>query len=390
MALELELKQELDGIKSALETKTTAEVKAAIDALETKFTTELKSQFETEIKSVKDALEGKLADAETKLKAVQDHADKLDLKLQSKSVENTDANGVSLLQKAVSDNIDSIKDVRAGKAFQTKAVGNMTLSNVSGTKPRTYNFDIVKLPSQRVNIEDLAGMVMAENGIYSYTTEGAGEGSIGAQTEGSAKNQRDYDFTITDVNTDFIAGYARYSKKMRNNLSYITNTIPQLMVRDYYKAENSAFQTVLAAAATASTEVITGNTKAEMLINEIGKLENADYGDSTAIVVKPSDYLDILKTAKMDLASAVTYEGGILRIAGVQVLKASSWLPNNKYYVGDWSRVNKVVTEGLSVEFSETEGSNFVNNNITARVEAQVALAVEQPAAIIYGDFTAD
>lgn len=386
MALELELKNELDAIKNALETKTSAEVKSAIDKLEAKFTTEIKSQFDNELKSVKEALEAKFA---ADLKAVQDHADKLDLKLQDKSVQTKDENGITLLQKAVSDNIDSIKEVRVGKSFQTKAVGNMTIANVSGTKPRTFNFDIVTLPSQRVNVEDLTGMVMAENGIYSYTVEGAGEGSIGAQTEGSAKSQRDYDFTVVDVNTDFIAGIARYSKKMRNNLSYITNTIPQLMVRDYYKAENSAFQTVLAAASTASTEVITGQTKAEMLINEIGRLENADYGNNTGIVVRPSDYLDILKTAKIDLASAVTYENGVLRVAGVQVFKAT-WLPANKYYVGDWSRVNKVVTEGLSVEFSEIEGSNFVNNNITARVEAQVALAVEQPAAIIYGDFTAD
>jgi hypothetical protein len=90
----------------------------------------------------------------------------------------------------------------------------------------------------------------------------------------------------------------------------------------------------------------------------------------------------------MDLASAVTYEAGVLRVAGVQVFK-STWLAANKYYVGDWTRVNKVTTEGLSLEFSETEGTNFVNNNITARIEAQVALAVEQPLAIVYGDFTA-
>jgi hypothetical protein len=90
----------------------------------------------------------------------------------------------------------------------------------------------------------------------------------------------------------------------------------------------------------------------------------------------------------MDLESAVTYESGVLRVAGVQVFKAT-WLAAHKYYVGDWTRVNKVTTEGLSLEFSETEGSNFVNNNITARIEAQVALAVEQPLALVYGDFTA-
>jgi hypothetical protein len=375
---------ELANIKSGLETKTATEVKSAIDAFETKLTSEIKSTFDNELKSVKEVLEAKFA---TDLKAVQDHADKLDLKLQEKSAATEN---VDFLSKAISDNIDSIKEVQKGKAFQTKAVANMTTANLTGTKPRNISLDIVTLPSQMVNIEDLAGTVVADTGNYTFTRETGAEGSISAPgSEGGAKSQKDYDFTAIDVATDFIAGFTRYSKKMRNNLTYIVNTIPQLLRRDYYKAENAAFQTILAAAATASTEVITGKTKAEMLINEIGKLQDADYDATNLIVVKPTDYLSILKTAKDDLAAAVTYENGVLRVAGVQVLKASSWLPDNKYYVGDWSRVNKVVTEGLSLEFSEVEGSNFVNNNITARIEAQVALAVEQPAAVIYGDFTA-
>jgi len=379
---------ELETLKKGLEGKTETEVKAAIDAFEVKVSetikTEAKAMFDNEIKAIQE-------DLVKQIKSVQDHADKLDVKMQSKSVENIDIkdNLQTKASKLIADNINEIKEVRVGKSFQTKAVGDMVTANLTGTAPRAYNFDIVKFPSQKVNIEDIAGSVSAPNGIYTYTVEGAGEGSISAQTEGSSKSQRDYDFTATDVSTDFIAGFARYSRKMRNNLSYITNTIPMLLRRDYYKAENSAFQTILAAAATASTEIITGKTKAEMLINEIGKLEDADYNESNLIIVKPTDYLSILKTAKQDLASAVTYEGGVLRVAGVQVLKASSWLPANKYYVGDWSRVNKVNTEGLSLEFSDQEGSNFVTNNITARVEAQVNLAVEQPAAVIYGDFTA-
>jgi len=377
------LMAELANIKTGLETKTTAEVKSAIDAFEIKLATSNKNQFDLELKAVKDALELKFA---SDLKEAQDHIDKLDLKLKEKSIETKDTD---FLAKAISDNIEAIKTVQKGKALQTKVVGNMTIANVSGSTPKTFNLDIVTLPSQSVNIEDLARPVSADNGTYVFTRELAGEGSIAAQTEGSAKSQRDYDFEAIDVTTNFIAGFARYSKKMRNNLSYIVNSIPQLLRRDYYKAENAAFQTLLAAAATASTEIITGKTKAEMLINEIGKLQDADYNEINYIVVKPTDYLSILKTAKDDLAAAVTYDAGILRVAGVQVLKASNWLPANKYYVGDWSRVSKVTTEGLSLEFSETEGSNFVNNNITARIEAQVGFAVEQPAAVIYGDFTA-
>lgn len=378
---------ELANIKSGLETKTTAEVKSAIDAFETKLTSEFKSQFDNELKAVKSELEAKF---QAELKSVQDQADKLDMKLQGQAPANAKED---LLVKSIKDNFESISAVRKGNAFQTKAVGNMTLSgNLTGAQPKDYNFDVVMIPGQAVNVADLVGTVNISGGTYTFPREGAGEGSIAAQTEGSAKSQRDYDFTMVDVNTDFIAGYTRYSKKMANNLPFLTSFLPNALRRDYAIAENSAFNTVLASAATASTEVITGQNKVEMLIAEIAKQQNSNY-QVNGIVIRPSDYWDILITEKSTgagygLPGVVTVEGGQLRINGIPVYQAT-WLAANKYFVGDWSRVNKIVTEGLSLEFSETEGSNFVNNNITARIEAQVALAVEQPAALIYGDFTA-
>jgi HK97 family phage major capsid protein len=179
---------------------------------------------------------------------------------------------------------------------------------------------------------------------------------------------------------------------MANNLPFLTSFVPAALRRDYAKAENSSFNTTLAAAATASAQIITGKNKIEMLINEIATLEGSDYAVN-GIVVRPADYWDILKTEKSTgagygLPGVVTQDGGVLRINGIPVYKAT-WLAANKYYVGDWTRINKVVTQGLSLDFSEQEGTNFVKNMITARIEAQVALAVEQPAAIIYGDFSA-
>lgn len=379
---------ELANIKSGLETKTTAEVKSALDAFETKLTSEIKSTFDAELKSVKDALEAKFAED---LKAAQDHIDKLDVKLQEKSVETSKED---VLAKAITENFDNIKEVRTGKAIQVKAVGDMTLSaNLTGDQPRSYNNNVVMVPSPLINVADLVGTVNIDGGTYTFPREtGAGEGSISSQTEGSSKSQRDYDLTMVDVNTNFLAGFTRYSKKMANNLPFLTSFVPAALRRDYAKAENSSFNTTLAAAATASTQIITGKNKIEMLINEIATLEGSDYSVN-GIVVKPADYWDILKTEKSTgagygLPGVVTQDGGVLRINGIPVYKAT-WLAANKYYVGDWSRINKVVTQGLSLDFSEQEGNNFVKNMITARIEAQVALAVEQPAAIIYGDFTA-
>lgn len=377
------LEKELQELSVKLEGKTSLEIKNAISEFERKMTEQNKVEFKSQF----EALETKFAE---QLKAVQDHADKLDVKLQEKG---TSTNTEDTLVKAIKDNFDNISTVRKGNAFQTKAVGDMTLSaNLTGAQPKDYNFNVVMIPGQAVNVSDLVGSVNISGGTYTFPREGAGEGSIGAQTEGSTKNQRDYDFTMVDVNTDFIAGYTRYSKKMANNLPFLTSFVPNALRRDYAIAENAAFNTVLAGAATASTEIITGQNKIEMLIADIAKQQNLNYVVN-GIVIRPSDYWDILITEKSTgagygLPGVVTVEGGQLRINGIPVYQAT-WVTANKYFVGDWTRVNKIVTEGLSLEFSEQEGTNFVKNNITARIEAQVALAVEQPLALVYGDFTA-
>lgn len=369
-----ELKDQLEILEKGIEGKTSIEIKGAIDA----FTKSNKEAIELAVKSVQDELQ-------VKLDAVQAHANKLDVKMKERSIESK--RSADNIKSAIVENGENIIKVKKGNVVEVKAVGDMSTANLTGDEPRTQNFDIVKFPSQKVNVSDIVGSVNIDGGTYTYTVEGAGEGSIGAQTENATKNQRDYDFTNVDVTTDFIAGFARYSRKMVNNLSYITSAIPQLLRRDYFKAENAAFNTVLVAQATASTELITGSTKIEMLMNDISKLEDLDY-DTNGIVIRPSDYMDMLKAAKDDLQSAVTYEAGVLRVAGVQIFKAT-WVTANKYFVGDWSRVNKINTEGLSLEFSDSEGTNFVKNMITARIESQTAIVIEQPLAVVLGDFTA-
>lgn len=377
-----EIKNALEALASDVKGKTSDEVKSAIESLEAKY----KDELANETKAIKEEFEAQL-------KKLQDHANELDVKLQAKKKEETKSG--DFLVDAVKENFDEVSQVRKGKSVEVeiKAVGDMTLgTNLTGDQPRDYSFDVVSVPGQALNVADLAGSVTIEGGTYTYPRETGSEGSISTQTEGSAKSQIDYDLTMVDLNTDFIAGFAVYSKKMANNLPFLESWLPEALRRDYAIAENSAFNTVLAAAATASTEIITGKNKIEMLINEIATLEGSNFM-ANGIVVRPSDFYDILKTEKSigagyGLPGVVTFDGGQLRINGIPIYRAN-WLAANKYYVGDWSRVKRVITEGVSLEFSQEDSDNFRKNNVTARVEAQVGLAVEQPAAIIYGDFTA-
>jgi HK97 family phage major capsid protein len=370
----------INELKENLENKTTEEIKSQMAGLEEKYN-EAVANASNELKE----------ELEAKMNLIQDHADKLEAKMKEpKKVEQRKGDE---LKSLITENFEQISQVRKGKAVEVKAVGNMVLgTHLTGDQPRDYSMDVVMTPGQMVNVADLISSITISGGTYTFPRETGGEGSIGAQTEGSDKLQKDYDLSMIDVNTDFIAGFCVYSKKMKNNLPFLESFLPQALRRDYWIAENSAFNTTLAAAATASTEVITGQNKVEMLIAEIAKLEGSNYAPN-AIVVKPADFYDILVTEKSTgagygLPGVVTFSGGQLAINGIPVVKAN-WLAANKYYVGDWSRIKKVTTEGLGLEFSESDEDNFRKNNITARIEAQVALAVEQPAAIVYGDFTA-
>lgn len=383
-----ELQGQLDELKSNLENKTVEEVKSQMATLEEKYNEAINSSKE----EVKNELKELGESLEEKMNAIQEHADKLDVKLQEKKtvVENKNVDGIKSM---ITENFDEIKSVRKGKSIELKAVGNMTLgTNLTGDQPRDYSMDVAAVPGQILNVADIVGSVTISGGTYTFPRESGSEGAIAAQTEGSDKSQIDYDITMVDVNTDFIAGFCVYSRKMANNLPFLESFLPQALRRDYWKAENSAFNTTLAAGVTASTEVITGQNKVEMLIAELAKLEGSDFAPN-AIVVTPADFYDILVTEKSTgagygLPGVVTFSGGAMAINGIPVLKAN-WLAASKYYVGDFSYVKKVVTEGLGLAFSEHDEDNFRKNNISARIEAQVGLAIERTDAIIYGDFTA-
>ena len=385
-----ELNEALEGLKTDLKGATELEIKTAIDAFEVKHNEaielmkkEQKESFDLEIKGLKE-------DAELR----QKHLDKLDVKLQNKNSGKT-VSAVDEIKSGIQANFKEISAVKKGQSaeFEIKAVGDMTLgNNLTGDQYRDYSFEVAKVPAHKVNFSDLVGVIPISGGTYTFPREAAGEGGIATQTEGASKSQRDYDLTHVDVSTDFIAGFARYSKKMANNVQYLEGFLPGALRRDYLKQESSTFYTALTSAATASTQIITGKNKIEMLMNEFATLEGADF-DVTAVAMTPADYWSILQIEKSTgagygLPGIVTLDNGVLRINGVALVRAN-WIAANKYLVGDWNTVKKVVTEGLSVQFSTEDADNFTKNNITARVEAQVGLAVHRPDAIIYGDFTA-
>lgn len=386
-----ELKEQLEGLKNDLAGKTEVKVKSALADMQSTFEKEIEAKMANGVKA--DQLAAFEVKYEEGLKGLQAHLDRLDVKMQASKNADSQKGFEAKMKEFINEKGEQIGSFRKSLNLDLKAVGNMTTGNLTGDAERTFSRDVAVVPSRLVHFVDLCGSdINIGNGVYTFPRESGGEGAIAAQTEGSAKAQKDYDFTNVDVTTDFIAGYAVYSKKMRNNLPFLESFLPNALRRDYMNSEDGIFNTSLASAATASSQIITGKNKVEMVINELATLEGANFS-ATGIVMAPADWYSILVTEKSTgagygLPGIVTFENGVLRVNGVPVFKAN-WLAGNKYYVGDWSYINRVVTEGLSLEFSESDEDNFKKNNITARIEAQVGLAIHRTDAMIYGDFTA-
>lgn len=373
----LEIKTALEAIKTQVETKATeqtVEVKGLIEALEAKMKAETSASI-TELKSALDA--------------IQAHADKLDIKMKEKGAEAKPTSYAEVMAKEIESNFETIKSVTKGRSakLELKTVGDMTVAdNLTGASVATYQPGASLVPSQMVNFADLVPTVNSATGTYIIYRETGSEGSISSQgTPGAAKTQKDYDFTAVTYTANYIAGYARYAKQMAQDLPFLQSSLPTMLRRDYFKAENSIFVTAMLAAATVSTTAKTVDV--EQLIDDMGALEATDYV-ANGIVLNPADWASIAMTKPNDysLPGIVQFINGKLTINGVPVYKAS-WLAKDTYLIGDWSYAKKVVVDGLAVEFFEQDADNVTKNLITARVESRTVLAIDMPEAFIKGDF---
>ena len=280
------------------------------------------------------------------------------------------------------------KNKNAKLTIDLKAVGTMTLgNNLSGDGVATYNSRQGLVPAQKINFRDLIPTAVSPTGLYVTYRETGTEGSIGIQTEGNAKSQIDYDLTEVKVVSDYIAGFARFSKQMMFQLPFLQNTLQRMLLRDFYKKENSTFFSAVSSAATGSTTT-SASVDAEQLVDWIANQLDANFEASFALV-SYAQWADLLKTKPTDYSvpgGFVIDANGNVRIAGVPVIGAS-WVTNDKALIIDANYLERVETEGLRVEFSYEDSDNFQKNLVTARVECFEDINIMRTDAIIYGSF---
>jgi HK97 family phage major capsid protein len=386
------------------------EIKDVVDAVASQIE-EKSNAFDSQVNAVKSDVETKLNEKSVEIEnlkgqitVISNRADELDQMLAKKAKQENDKApktlGEALAQsikeigggdyeKGTNEVLSALKH-KAGSfslPLNIKAVGDMTTSaSLTGDPVRTYNTRQGLVPFQKVNMRDLVPTIVSPTGTFVTYRETGSEGSISTQTEGSSKSQIDYDLTEVVTVNNYIAGFARFSKQLMKNLPFLEGTLSRMLLRDFYKAENSAFFTTVSGAATGSGTVTSTTSDIEAIIELVGNQLAANFNPSFALV-NPKQMAKLQKetftNGYYSGAGAVTLTPNGINIAGMPVLPAS-WVTDNYILIIDNEYLERVEVEGVNVVFSYEDATNFTTNKVTARIECQEAINPLRVDSMIY------
>jgi HK97 family phage major capsid protein len=347
-----------------------AEAKSVVAGLQSKLESVATA---AELKEFKDAMQSQFDALTTKVKKGQP---------EGKSFSE------ALAEKLEGVNIEDQMRKNGRVHIELPEVKTITLaSNLSGDSVATYNSRQAIQPNQLVNFRDFVPTTQSPTGLYVTYREATGNANnIAAQLEGSLKQENNYSLTEVKTVNQFIAGFSKFSRQMLASLPFMSQTLPRLLTRDFFKSENAAFFSTVSGAATGST---TTSASADLgkIIQLIGNLRAGDFAASVVFVSNAQWSLLLNESFTngyyMGAGGLTIGQSGVLNIAGVPIV-GCNWVPNDRAFLIDNSFIERVEVNGVNIELSYEDQNNFVTNMVTARIECYEAINLMLPNSAIY------
>ena len=386
---------DLKAFESALEQKL-AEQKAEVAQV----TEKAAKQFDSKVEQINEQMvkaNKTIAEAVAEVKEAKAAFGKLSAKAEQKvarsygehisNIKSEIANGIEKGYEAIKDAVRS-----NGKGFNfemdLKAVGVMLeSSNLTGNPYQSYVDNPYMRSYVNPHLRSVFNIIPVSTGSVSFPRGNSpvGEGSFGKQTEGSAKPQVDYDVTVVNTALSFIAGYAKVSRQMIDDLPFLQAYLSQSLIEDFQKAEDTYYLNAIAASATAGST--SGANTAEKFIDYLAQLGALNWTPNLSLTTH-AGWAGLLKTKPSDYSvpgGVVIDQNGNVRIAGVPVIP-HSLVTSGKIYVMDTTKFAIAQQSGLAVRSTEFDQDDFIKNLITFRAEARCELLQFQPSAAVYGN----
>lgn len=402
--MELDIKSELEALKKDLtekfEAKSKVDLQAAIEKVETQYKGQ-SEKIDTEIEAIKE-------DFQKKSLAMQDHLDKLDIRLKQangdKNLETKTFN--EYLAEVIMANKDAIQNFKKNSpelSMEFKAVGDMSIAaNFPGSTPFTQDVRnaLIVNPYDRVWLSDYLPQGNTTKSSIIYPKENGGEGGASTWVVGSGdKSQMDFDLTTQTSYIKWIAGYVIVDRDMLDDIEWLLSYLQSKMLISLKVAENNFILNGTADSNPVQGLIDVATDYDGTFTAPVDKIVDAAYGqipeDTYEFYQGNTAILNVRDAVKIGLNKAegsgeydlppgtVAFENGRLRVAGLNIATTTQ-LGADNFLAFD--RTATLLVNRLAPELRMFEDSTLAKQNkVMFRIEERITLVIFNDDAIVKG-----
>lgn len=392
-----EVKNQLDQIGDIVDSK----IEKAFNQAQENAKGEVESSLKSEITNLTNEYNDKMEAATKRMDAIEMESKKTLSGVNTKTFKGQ-------IEAAIKDGaIEALVKGNTNAArFEIKA-GDMTMANaytgvVAGETVITdFKFD----PSRSVHIRTLLPIGNTDAQTIRFPKESAYDDGAAATAQGSTLGASDFDITATSVNVEKIGTFMRITEEMLNDTpglsSYLSARVPGKVLSvedteilngdgsspnlDGLFTDGAAFIT----SGGAFDDAVESANEFDVLIASLNQLALSNYQADT-ILLNPTDFhkIVLLKSTANEYLKNQIIQGIQPAINGVPITLNTA-VTAGKFLVGNLAQASQLwVRDGLGIEFSREDSTNFRDGFVTVRAQERVALTNYSPNAIVQGTFS--
>jgi HK97 family phage major capsid protein len=373
------------------------EIKAALDAHKESIDSAIK-KYEEELKIAGSAS----SEAKSEVKALSEKFESAIIDL-SQKMEGIKSPTAPVIETAGAEFIksDAFKQLVAGDRQNARLELKNTVTSGSTTVFPQQNQAIIGGDFKPLTIRQLLRSVpVSSNAVYSLReaswTNNAAEVSQGAAKPESALTMEQYNVTIQTV-----AHFIKVSNQLMQDapavMAYIDTRLRDGLAQrvDAQLLNGNGTSPNLSGITDSGNYTAYTASSGDLLVDAINRAKYQLWAKGyapDAVIVNPADWGKMERTREGSGSGMYLY--GLPGVAGnanpfgVRIVLSNN-MTEGKFAIGAFDMAAVVYNrQGATVDMGFV-GSDFTNNLVTIRAEERLALAVEKPSAIYYGDITA-
>lgn len=258
---------------------------------------------------------------------------------------------------------------------------------------------IITQPNRQLTIRDLLTVIPITSNAVEFVRETGFENKAAAVAEGETKPESHLSFSLESTGVKTIAHWIQASKQILDDVPALLRYIEvrmtygldvkeedELLTGDGVGANLLGFLGQATPFDTSRTE--TGDTPIDTVRRAMTQVTIAEYR-ATGVLMHPNDWETIELTKTSEGAYVWANPAGLLgpRLWGLPVILTTALEPG-EFVVGAFDQACTLwEREQTVIDISTDDRDNFIKNLVTIRAEKRLALSVERPEAIVYGEF---